>query len=350
MAAVTHGVNRLTRQSGWGAKGDENRRELRCAGSRLELGSLCVYNLWVLRKLAILSTCVGLATSVVACKKSAGSAESDIDNKAFDKSFDDSEPAAADRKPVEGVDLGQLNDGQKKRFENLIDKLASPCGKAHSLRTSKNTDSSCIRAPFALRYVAQMLRDGLTDKEVGKWYGNVYGEQKNQRAFKLDGAPSMGPDDAPVVMVEFFDYGCPACKAFAPELEQAIAAYPNDVVVYYKQFPLSAHPDSGPAAQAALAAHAQGKFKEMHALLFRNSPRHKLPALKAYAQQIGLDMDKFDADYAAAAARVTADKNEGISAEVASTPTTFINGIPYEAPHVADYIKIFIDEAAALRR
>ncbi len=305
----------------------------------------------MLRNLAIFGTCIGLATSV-GCKKNAGGADSkdNIDNQAIAKTFDKSEPPPAERKPMEGVDLSGLGDGMTQRFEKLADTLASPCGKAHSLRTSKNTDAGCIRAPFAIRYVVQMIKDGLTDKEVVKWYGGVYREKTPQRAFKLDGVPHEGPDDAPATIVEFYDYGCAACKAFAPELDNAFKAHPNDAAVYYKQFPLSAHPDSGPAAQAALAAAKQGKFHEMHRVLFQNAPRHKLPALKTYAESLGLDMDKFMVDYAAAAPIVTADKNEGIAAEVASTPTVFINGTVYSAPHVADYIGLFIQEAAALKR
>ena len=89
---------------------------------------------------------------------------------------------------------------------------------------------------------------------------------------------------------------------FAPELKAAAAELPGDVAVFYKQFPLSSHPDSGPAAQAALAAGKQGKFAEMHELLFKNSPRHKLDNLKTYAESLGLDMAKFLADYESAAA------------------------------------------------
>lgn len=309
------------------------------------------YNLNVLRKVAIFGTCIGLLVAT-ACKKNAGKADDgDLNNQAFDKAFDSTEPPPADRKPIEGADLSALNEGAKKRFEALADKLPSPCGKAHSLRTSKNTDASCLRAPFAIRYVVQMLDDGLTDKEVNKWYGKVYGAKALQRAFKLgDDVPHSGPSDASVVLVEFYDYGCPACKEFAPDLDAVAKSYPNDVAVYYKQFPLSSHPDSPGAAAAALAAHAQGKFDEMHVVLFQSSPQHKLPALQAYAQQLGLDMTKFASDYQAAAAKVVEDKNEGIAAEVGVTPTLFINGVSYEAPTIAHYVKIFVDEAIALKR
>lgn len=302
----------------------------------------------MLRTLGILATCGVIGTLAAACEKSsAGNAD---DYKEIGKTFEDPTPPEQ-RKPVEGIDLSELSEADQTRFNNLVDKLASPCGKAHSLRTSRNTDATCIQAPFAATYVAELIKDGAPDKQIIEFYQDRYKEGQQRHAFKLGAAvPHKGPDDAPVVLVEFFDYGCGHCKDFAPELGRAVEAFPTQVALYYKQFPLSSHPDSVPAAQAALAAARQGKFDEMHKLLFLNAPRHKLDDLKGYAMSLGLDMAKFETDFAAVKQLVTADKNEGIAAGVTSTPTLYINGITYTGPPIEKYVAAFIREAVALSR
>lgn len=302
----------------------------------------------MLRRLAILSTCALLAAVFGGCSEKTAAGNHDT-YKDIGKTFDDSEPPPAERKPVKGADLSKMSDANKERFEKLVDQLASPCGKAHSLRTSRNTDTGCVRAPFAVRYVVELIRDGASDKEVTELYQDRY-KERPKHEFNLEGVPRLGPDDAPVTLVEFFDYGCPACKMFAPELDRAVRAFPTEVALYYKMFPLSIHPNSVEAAQAGLAAAKQGKFEEMHKVLFENAEAHTLADVKKYAEQLGLDMNKFMKDFAAAQPVVAASKKEGIEAGVQSTPTLFINGIEYSGPQGDKYIKMFIEEAAAMAR
>jgi protein-disulfide isomerase len=266
--------------------------------------------------------------------------------------FDKSEPPPAERKPVQGADLGSLSASDKQRFERLVDKLPSPCGKPHSLRTSRNTDAECLRAKFAVDYLIALLGDGATDEEVSELYDQRYRKQEPKQSFHLaDDVPHVGPTDARVVMVEFFDFGCPACQHFFPELEQVPAAYPNDVVVYFKQFPLAVHgPDSVTAAQGAVAAGKQGKYHEMHKLLFENPDNHKKGDIDKFAHQLGLDMARFQTDFDAAAAQVASDQQEGNKASVDSTPSLFVNGRRYEDPQLIKYLKLWIDEELALNR
>jgi protein-disulfide isomerase len=265
--------------------------------------------------------------------------------------FDDSEPAPADRKPVEGADLSKLSAADQQRFEKLVDKLPSPCGKAHSLRTSRNTDQECIRARFAVDYLVALLTDGAPDDEARELYTKRYRTDEKKKGFRLGNeVPHTGPADARIVLVEFFDYGCPHCAQFAPELAQVIEGYPSDVVLYYKQFPLAAYEFSRGAAQAALAAGKQGKYTQMHEMLFQMQGAHKKDDLFGYAKKIGLDMAKFEADFAAAAPQVEADKKEGDDAGVDSTPTLFINGRKYEDPTVGKYVKMWIEEELAVNR
>ncbi len=257
-------------------------------------------------------------------------------------------PPAAE--PVSGVDVSALDEAKQSRFYALADVLASPCGKAHSLRTSLAEDKDCKRAPFAVRYVLEMLTDEADDKDIKQFYQDRYKKGLERKSIELSATPSSGPPDAPVKVVEFYDYGCPSCKQFAPILKEAVAGFPDQVVVYYKQFPLSGHVNSKPAAQAALAADKQEKFEEMHAMLFAKAPYHAKPQLLGYAKQLGLDMARFEADFAAARAHVETHQKQGNAAGVNGTPTTYINGLMYEGPYHPKYIRMWIEEELAVNR
>jgi protein-disulfide isomerase len=256
-----------------------------------------------------------------------------------------------DTTPIPGVDLSKLEGDKDKEHEfyRLVDHLQSPCeGKVESLRKSV-TDKACKRATFAVRIVVSLLADEAEPGEIEEAYNGHYKDVK-AHSFNLDGVPHKGPTDAPVQLVEFLDFGCGVCKRFAPILKETLAEFPNEAVLYYKQFPLEAHPHSEGAAKAALAAQAQGKFKEMHDLLFEKAPRHQISELAEYAKQLGLDPDKFQRDFTAAAARVQADRAEGERADIRGTPALFINGREYTGPHHPRYVRMWIEEELAVNR
>lgn len=262
----------------------------------------------------------------------------------------DSAQGTVDKTPLPGVDIASLEDKKQELFYKLVGSLSSPCGKAHSLRTSVTNDTSCKRAPFAARYVAALLGDGAPESYITEDYEKRYKSQPG-KPIDTTNAPKAGNDDAPIKLVEFFDYACPACQALKPKLDQALSEHQGQVVVYYRMFPLeNKHPDSRSAAQAAIAAQAQGKFKEMHELLFAKSPAHKRDDVIRYAKELGLDAAKFEADYNAASPRVDADLAQGESLGVESTPTLYFNGRRYTGPHEAKYIGLWIDEEVAVNR
>ncbi len=301
-----------------------------------------------LRKVFVLASLALFCVSA-SCQKEKGSGEGDT--KAFkeiEQTFDDSEPAPEERKAVAGADVASLEKPMAVKFESLADKLASPCGKPHSLRTSRNNDDTCKRAPFAVDYVFELVKDGASASEVRELYDLRFRSENKPIDFKHDATmPHHGPTDAPVKLVEFYDYGCPACSMMKPIIEEAIQGYETDVVIYYKQFPLSAHPESAGAAAAALVAHKQGKFKEMHDLLFANQHSHALKDLKEYAKEVGLDAGKLEAGMAAEKAAVDADKAEGENVGIQGTPALYIDGRAYEGPNHAKYMKMWIKESLA---
>src|SRR6185436_15012850 len=136
-----------------------------------------------------------------------------------------------------GVDLGKLSGDKTQLFYKLIGSLKSPCGKAHSLRTSATSDTSCKRAPFAVRYVVALLEDELGESDARKEYAQKYEKQGTPVTLDVSKAPHQGSDDARIRLVEFFDYECPHCQLFKPAMEQVIADKGSQVSVSFMMFP-----------------------------------------------------------------------------------------------------------------
>jgi len=166
-------------------------------------------------------------------------------------------------------------------------------------------------------------------------------------ALPVGSSPIKGPADAKVTITEFSDYQCPFCAQADTLIEQVMTSYPTEVRFVYKQFPLtSIHPNAMPASKAALAAGKQGKYWEMHKLLFENSRALGADQLKEYAKKIGLDIPKWEADMNSQAItdQINAEMREAQSAEVRGTPSIFVNGKRLQNRSVEGF-KAMIDEA-----
>jgi protein-disulfide isomerase len=257
---------------------------------------------------------------------------------------------SVDTTALPGVDLGKLEGDKAQLFYKLIGSLKSPCGKAHSLRTSYASDTTCKRAPFAVRYVISLLADEANETDARNEYAKKYEQPIKPVTFDVSRAPHAGTDDARIRLVEFFDYECPHCRVFKPQLEQIESDKAGQISVSFMMFPLGSHPESRSAAQAALAAHQLGKFKEMHDKLFEETPRHSHEDVVGYAKAIGLDPAKFEKAYEDAAIQVANDLKQGEIANVDSTPTLFFNDRKYEGPMHPKYIEMWIDEEVAVNR
>lgn len=255
-----------------------------------------------------------------------------------------------DTTPLPGIDVSKMSSDKQQVFYKLLGSLNSPCGKGHNLRTSFTSDTSCKRAPFAVRYIAALLDDEINESLVREAYDAKYKVADKTAKFDVSKAPHVGNDDAAVRLVEFYDYGCPHCAAFKPMMDQVVADRGDKIVEYFMMFPLDKHPDSHSAAQAALAAAQQGKFKQMHDILFDKAPMHDHEHVVDYAKQIGLDMAKFEAAFASEAGHVDSDLKQGEAAGVDSTPTLFFNDRKYEGPMHPKYIEMWIDEELAVNR
>jgi protein-disulfide isomerase len=144
------------------------------------------------------------------------------------------------------------------------------------------------------------------------------------------GYPSIGPENAPVTIVEFADFQCPYCAQSASTLNQALARYPGKVRVVFRNFPLSFHTYAQKAHEAAECANEQGKFWQYHDVLFANQGALGVDDLKRYAAGVGLDGERFSQclDTGKYAEKVRKDYEEGARYNVRGTPTFFINGKP----------------------
>lgn len=285
-----------------------------------------------------------------ACEKKAAKPDDTGAIGAADRADDDL-PAANvnDTTPLQGIDVSKLDDDRQKLFYKLVNSLRSPCDKPERLRTAFTSNTSCKRAPFAVRYVLALIEDEGSETQVREEYKHKYSETK-KHAIDVTGAPRVGPEDAPVRIVEFFDYACDHCRRFSPVLDQVADKHGSDVAVHYMMFPLGQWPNSKSAAQAAIAAAAQGKFHEMHKLLFERSPMHAKEDVMGYAGTLGLDIAQFEQDYAAAAATVDKHRAQGEAVGVEATPWVFFNDRLYQGPQTPEYLGLWIEEELAVNR
>jgi protein-disulfide isomerase len=256
-------------------------------------------------------------------------------------------PAAAkgekDKDPP-GIDTSGMTPSEKTTLRELLDKLPSPCGKAHSLATSLRTDPRCRRSTFAAKALQKWLKDGFLASEVEERYEARF----SKKVYEIDvsGAAVRGDPKAPVTIVEFSDFECPHCKMVETPLKQLLSEYPT-VRLVFLNFPLGMHQNAGPAAAAALAAGKQNKFWAYHDKLFENQGRLGPAELLRYAQELNLDLGRFQADMEGARARVARERAMGEKLELTGTPTFFINGRRFTESPTYENLKSWIDEELA---
>ncbi len=145
---------------------------------------------------------------------------------------------------------------------------------------------------------------------------------------ELGDAPIRGSESATITIVEWADFQCPFCVRVNPTLDQIQKEYGDKVRIAFKHLPLSMHAKARAAHQAAEAAHRQGKFWEMHDRIFE-SPKDLNPATYLrYANEMGLDIDRYNSDFSSTSVRKAIDENLAAATKlgVSGTPSFFVNG------------------------
>jgi protein-disulfide isomerase len=143
-----------------------------------------------------------------------------------------------------------------------------------------------------------------------------------------EGTWATGSATPKATLVEFADFQCPACGTAYPIVKQVVETYKSDLKYAFRHFPLEQHENARRAAEAAEAAGAQGKFWEMHDLLFKNQENLSQEAINGFALELKLDMDKFTKETAGGIYKAKVDKDlaQGQALGINSTPSFFLNG------------------------
>jgi protein-disulfide isomerase len=162
-----------------------------------------------------------------------------------------------------------------------------------------------------------------------------------------------GPADAAVTLVQYGDYECPYCGAAYPIIKEVQARMGERLRFVFRNFPITtSHPHAEQAAEAAEAAATQGRFWQMHDLLYENQRRLRDQDLRAYAEKLRLDLELFDQELAdhVHAERIQEDFMSGVRSGVNGTPTFYINGVRHDDSYEMETLLAALERATASER
>jgi protein-disulfide isomerase len=248
-----------------------------------------------------------------------------------------------------GLDAG-LTPREEQEVAAALAHIYAPCSsEAVSIAECVAQHRPCADCNRAARYIALGVHDGWSPEYVVAAYRARF-DRSEAVELAVDGSPVRGPSSAPVTIVEFGSYVCPHCAFEAPKLDALQKAHPKDVRIVFK--PMWSPQDEGQvrATRAALAAAAEGKFWEMHALLFANQPRFDADSIDGYAKSIGIDTARLHKDMASSAVdeQMQRDMAAATLARVDVLPSIWINGRAYQSFEDLDARLAF--ELAEVRR
>ena len=252
-----------------------------------------------------------------------------------------------------GVDLNGLSPAQKQTVLKLLREHDCSCGCGMKVAECRIKDPNCYYSRGLASVIVGAIKAGKSEKEArAAAAASQFSHGPDQRILSdpvpvpTAGAPVIGPKDAPVTLVEFSDFQCPYCALATPQFRAVLKAYPTQVKLIFKQFPLDTHSQAALAAAAAVAAQRQGKFWEMHDALFASRKDLSRPTILALASAVGLNIKRFEADLDSPEVRkaVARDLDDGNRIGVMSTPTLFIDGRHFNGPIKLDVLKPLLDE------
>jgi protein-disulfide isomerase len=234
---------------------------------------------------------------------------------------------------------------KKKKCDELQTKLCNDLGPTTKTCDMVKTHTKTFppeRCEMMLGRYPEVLADLKKQEEKNKPLG-----KDSVAKLTAGNAPSFGPKDAKVTLVEFSDFQCPYCSRAANAVTELKKKYGEQVHFVFRQFPLSFHQNAHVAAQASLAAHAQGKFWEFHDKMFANQGKLDRESLEGYAKEAKLDLAAFKKalDDKTFAPIVDAEMKLGEEVAVDGTPTMFLNGARVSNPTDVAEISKEIDAA-----
>lgn len=227
------------------------------------------------------------------------------------------------------------------------------CGCSMKLAECRIADPGCGYSTGLAAVIIESIKAGKTESEAwetasaSKWARTQPARLlEDPVSIPVAGAPSRGPQKAPVTLVEFSDFQCPYCAAAVPEIKALLNAYPGQVKLIFKQYPLNYHSQADLAAAAAIAAQKQDKFWEMHDAMYNHYQDLSRKSILSMAKKIGLNMNQFETDIDSTSVRETVvrDVQDGDHAGVSGTPTLFIDGQRYNGPIVLASLKPVMED------
>ena len=235
---------------------------------------------------------------------------------------------------VMGADPSRMNGEQRERAAALLRREFCYFG-------CSRTIARCLEAPQPNRtarrlagYVVRQVLAGRTDEEVheGIQQRSLSAHPLQTVTMDLSRAQCIGAANAPVTVVEFADFECPFCRVISPIMHRLAGQMQPDVRLCFRHFPVRGHDSAVPASVAALAASRQGRFWQMHDVLYSISPRLADENLVDAARRAGvanIDQWQQDRQDQSLIQLVEADKLEGLQNGVRGTPAIFVNGKEY---------------------
>lgn len=240
-------------------------------------------------------------------------------------------PPEGEPEELSGVDIEDLVRRERLTWWKLVSQLYAPCSdQAVSLAQCVREERPCPACIPGAQLIADKIKSGAAAADAQAAYAARFGP--DVKPVDVAGSPSLGPENAPVTLVVWSDFECPACKRAMPYIEAAYENFSPNVRLVHKLYPLRAHLHGEPAARAAFAAQMQGKYWEMERLLFENQRALEDENLLSYARKLGLNLDRFRADMASEAATkaIARDREAGDRAGLQGTPHIVINGRAFD--------------------
>ena len=222
----------------------------------------------------------------------------------------------------------------------------------------KTADAMIAKGTPKSKLYDALMKDAKTEVAAAPAAAQAQGAEKTPEqdttVYKVaaGNGPSKGSKNAPLQVVIFSDFQCPFCKRVEPQLSELEKEYGSKVHMTWKNYPLPFHNNAEPAAEAAMAANAQGKFWQMHDKLFENNTALDRASLEKYAEELGLNMAKFKADLDAQKYKdqIQSDTKEGQAVGVNGTPAVFINGRKINGAYPWETFKKIADDELAKKK
>lgn len=246
-----------------------------------------------------------------------------------------------------GVDTSTLTPRQRADLNEVATDVLCPCAPV-SVAACLREKRECAPVGRMMELAKRLLQAGQSQMTAAmqvELYINSFSKARRREVAPVGAAK--GAPDAPVTVVEFSDFECPACRSAHPAVAELVRKFPRDVRVVFRHFPLPQHENALLAARAAVYAEEKGKFWPFADLAFERQASLNPATIRAIAAEVGLDPD---AAWRAATAdpryseRVESDKAAGMSLGLRGTPTIYVNGRQHILPPSVEYLSWSVED------